>query len=355
MFINTKDLPGYGVEIFGYGHTDPDFDQRLSRVSQQDFLTQYIPDESKEKIFGHPPPFLNDEIELEVKKAIDKIGFSNRTFFQGKNHELALIAAERCLSTTGLLPSELDAIIVGTNTWRKGYPSLADHLKNDLMIHYNDGTSKALCFDMTEACTVGSIAVFNAYSLIKSGICETVLVVLSEKATDLADPKVWTEANLFGDAAGALLLTRSEKDSFIFFNINSLPSDGNLTAIFKNDEGFFKQDTKKVHRFVGGTVGEFLSSSLRQSSLTPEDVSHLISHQPSAKTLNFLEEYTKNKLPGLKGKLHWDIEGMGNTSSASTVVLISKLLSQGIIKRNEIVLVTTFGAGVSIGNYAFRY
>lgn len=357
MFFNINPTEGHGCEIFGYGHTAiSDDPNKFKLVSQKEFLESYIPNESKEKIFGHPPPFSEEEIDGEVEKAISKIGFKTRTFYKGTNHELATIAAHKCLKTTGLLPSQLDAIIVGTNTG-PGYPTLADRVKNELTMLYPKDTKpfKAMCCDITEACTVGSIAVMNGWSYIKSGLCTNVLVILSEKATELADPKMWIEANLFGDGAAAFLLTRCEKESFLFFDVISFPENGNLTAIYKNEEGFFKQDTKKVQRFVGGTVSSYLSASLKQANLDCETVSHVIAHQPSSKTLNFLEEYIEKKLPGLKGKLHWDIVDTGNTSSVSTPALISKLITKGEIKRGQTVLVTTFGAGVSIGNYAFRY
>ncbi len=354
MFIKTETCSGSGVTIFGYGYTDPEFDSRLTRVDQKTFLTNYIPDESKEIIFGHPAPFTDDEIDREVKKTLEKIGCNERTFFAGTNHELAFIAAKKCIDSTGLLLSQIDAIIVGTNTG-PGYPSLADYLKNELSLHYGDKSWTAMCYDMTEACTAGSIAVLHGYSLIKSRICKNVLVVLSEKATKLADPNVWIEANLFGDAAGAFLLTESKKDSFIFFDINSMPGDGNLSAIYKNEDNFFKQDTKKVHRFVGGTVGRMINSALDQAKIKPSEIDHIIAHQPSSKTLNFLEQYTKDNLPGFQGEFHWDLEGMGNTSSASTVVLMSKLLTQHKIKAGEKILFITFGAGTSVGIYLYEH
>ena len=356
MFVNKKQIRTYGCEIFGWGHTTrSDNPKKFKIVTQYNFLKNYIPNESKVKIFGHPAPFSKKEITEKVQQAIEKIGFETRTFFDGKNYEMAIIAANKCLKTTGLLPSQIDAFILGTNTG-EGYPSGADHVKNGLTLLYNEKSrSNAMCYDMTEACTVGSIAVFNGWNLIKSGACKNVMVILSEKGTELADPKEWTESNLFGDAAAALLLTRSDKESFIFFDIDSLPNDGNLTAIYKNENGYFKQDTRKVHRFVGDTVSNALTTSIQRAEIDPSKINHIIAHQPSKKTLDFLERHIKEKIPTFKGKFHWDIKDTGNTSSVSTPALISKLISTGKIKRGDFIFVTTFGAGTSFGNYGFTY
>jgi 3-oxoacyl-[acyl-carrier-protein] synthase-3 len=362
MFLNivkNSKNQSYGCEIFGYGHTSATDDPRFKIVSQVEFLNNYISDNSKSEIFKHSPPFSEPEINAKAEEAIKKIGFETRTFFSGPVEDLAIIAAQKCLNTTGLLPSDLGAIIVGSNTG-PGYPSMADHVKNGLSVLYknsSNGQSNAMCYDITEACTVGSIAIFNGWNLITNGICDNVLVILSEKGTALANPDEWTSSNLFGDAASALLLIRSRKEdeSFIFFDIDSIPYDGNLTAICKNNDNYFSQDTRKVQRFVGRTVSEFLYNSIKKAGLSAKDINHVISHQPSKKTLDFLEEYIDKEIPELTGKLHRDLVGTGNTSSVSTPALISKLITQGKIKRGDVILVTTFGAGTSIGNYAFKY
>ena len=347
MFIKINNN-GIGCKIVGFGHTElSDNTEKFREVSQTHFITEYLSDAGRAELFGHVAPFSEDEIKEKVEKCINQTGIANRIFFAGETSELAIIAAQKCLKNAGVNASDVDAIIVGTNTGT-GYPSVADHVKNGLGVK-----SDAMCCDVTEACTAGTVAVFNGWSLIHSGL-NNVLVVLAEKATQLARLDDWKASNLFSDAAGALLLQKSAEESFIFFDIMSNPYDGGLEAIFKNKDGYFSQDGPKVHKFVGRDVVASLSKSLERAGLSPCQVDHLVPHQPSGKTLKLLKENIEKSWTGFTGSYHQDMTS-GNTSSASTPSLLSKLVERKVIKKGETIFVTTFGAGISIGNYAFRY
>jgi len=289
----------------------------------------------------------------QARTAIDK-----RVFFDGPIQDMAGMTAKKCLIKADVAPTHIDAIVGGTNTG-PGYPSLADHIKLQL----GDQASSAMTFDVTEACSVGGISIMLGWNLIRSGFCQRVLVVCAEKATTLTIPDNWKESNLFGDASFAVLLSASEEEAFLFFEADSLPFDDNIKQIYKKGDAGFCQNGRKVHRFVGSTVVRRLIGSVEQAGILPQDIDHWIPHQPSGKTLDFLWHKVTGQVVGdfkenpnaawhaFKGIYHRNVETTGNTSGASTGWVMSKAIDDKIIKPGHVIVVSTFGAGLSIANY----
>ncbi|MEJ5286553.1 MAG: hypothetical protein CH6_2021 [Candidatus Kapaibacterium sp.] len=336
-------------KISAIGHSEPSDSELFQVLSQEEFILM-LPDEVRKEILK------GGELQLsEVVSSWNEMITERRTFFKGEVWELGNYSVKRMLETSkskGLEISldDVDAIIGATNTGPI-YPSLADHMKNEIGVRNN-----AMCFDVTEACTSGSVAMLNAYSLIKSGVCEKILVVCSEKATTLTDINDWKSSNLFGDASFSVLLEKSENpedESFEFFNFNSYPFDGNIKYIRRAEKGFV-QDGRKVHLFVVKTVVEEVARSLQLAEISPDVIKHFVFHQPSLKTTSSLETYLRLNIEGLGGQFHYSSD-VGNASSASFGNLLSKLYHNGTIKNGEFVLTCTFGAGLSIGIIGLRF
>lgn len=349
MFVNVSELVSqYHCKIIGYGHTDVGDDPRIRLVGQEEFIRAFMTDAGRTDLFGHKGPWSTDEIQATVAKWHSMPGISTRLFFSGTVMELAVSAARKALAHASLGPQDLDLIIDGTNTG-PGYPSLADHIKRGL-----GGDSQAMCWHTTEACTVGVYSVFQAWSLIRSGACRHVLVVCAEKATTLAPVDDWKNSNLFGDAASAFVLSRTNgDDAFLFFDGQSRPEGENINHIKKTESGF-QQDGNKVHAFVGSTVVQDLTKAIRRAEINPADIKHLVPHQPSRKTLDFLYKGFRAGLPDSQPIFHRCVETTGNLSGASTGFLISRGVYDGTIKPGDLVVVNAFGGGLSIGSYAFR-
>lgn len=349
MFVKVQDMPGAKrCRILGWGHTKPQVDDGFRIVDQSTFIAEYMSEAARIDLLGQDD--CNDPEAIKAKAAdwVSKTEIAERIFFSGTTAELAAISAKRCLSRAGISVDCIDAIIGATNTG-PGYPSLADHVKLSL----GSELSHATCFDVTEACTAGAVAMFNAWNLIRSGACRCVLVVCAEKATTLTRPDNWIGANLFGDGAYAVVLAADKVDSFEFFDGHSLPFNGNLNRVIKTEDGF-KQDGPDVHKFVGRKVVPTVVQAVQQAGIDPADINHVVPHQPSGKTLNLFFSRLENAWPSFSGERHQMVQNMGNLSSASTGYVISEKLDQGIIKAGDLVLVSTFGSGLSIFNYGFR-
>lgn len=343
MLFKVNKKREYFCKIAGVGHSELSDSDKFEVVSQKDFINS-LPNE------------IISDITKKGEKTVDEVAISwsdmiseYRQFFSGSVWELASFAINRCFESASergfnIDASEIDAIIGATNTGPY-YPSLADYIKNDL-----SSRSKAMCFDVTEACTAGSVGLFQAYSMISSGACKNVLVVSSEKASTLTKKENWQGSNLFGDTSFAFLLTRSDNpkdESFELFDFVSYPYDNNLEFIRKTDTGFV-QNGRKVHIFVIRDVINEIEESIINSNIDINNIKHLITHQPSNKTVISLSDGFMGKFPDFRGTIHRS-ENIGNASSASFGHLLSYKYHNNMIKDDESILTCTFGAGLSIG------
>ncbi len=304
-------------------------------------------------------------IKKIAQKWIEQTGTGNRVMYLGSVIELAAIAAYNTLIKNGVDPRQLDAIIVATNTGT-GYPSLADHVKDCLAILFGLGEEEmnASCFDVQEACTAGGIAIQVGWEKIRTGEYKKVLVVAAEKGTILAHPDD-INANLFTDEAAGAILEASETDEFFtIFSTNSRPSKGKSgrngkKAIYKMKDNYFFQESAKVQYFVGNSVLQAVQETLTIAGVDWSQISDIISHQPSGRSLNEMEKnlrgLAKEKYKAIFHR-RLDNSGLcsGNSSSASTLFLLSKLFEERKIKDNSYILVITFGAGTSWCIYIFK-
>lgn len=349
MFVDVKTMASTArCRIVAWGHTDPNVDDGFTIVDQATFIAKHMSEAGRIDLLGSGDYNNPEAIEAKAADWISKTEIAQRIFFSGTTAELGAIAARRCLDRAKISADSVDAIIGATNTG-PGYPSLADYVKLSL----GSELSEAVCFDVTEACTASAVAIFNAWSLIRSGARQCVLVVCAEKATTLTSPDNWIGANLFGDAAFAVVLAADSVDSFEFFYGDSLPFGGNINRVIKTVGGF-KQDGPEVHKFVGRKVVPTVVQAVQQAGINPADIKHVIPHQPSGKTLTLFFSKLESAWPSFSGQKHQMVQNMGNLSSASTGYVISRQLEQGVIKSGDLVVVSTFGSGLSIFNYSFQ-
>lgn len=351
MFVNMQTLPdGVPCTILGYGHSELP-DELL--FDNEDFIHRFLSSAGQQQLMSKYglPGDTTDEAFARAAQAFTVLpGIVSRHVYPGPTDELGVLAARSCLRQAGVSASELDYLIVGTNTGT-GYPSTAAGIKGML-----EGHSDAATFDMQEACPVGAMAVMVGSALIRARYGRKILVVAAERANTLASPDDFEAANLFGDEAGALLLAASTTEQLLFFSAFSDPYNRKTEWIKRQENGRFKQDGHAVHEFVGQAVPDAMASAFAQSGLPPESFQHLILHQASGKTVDFL---VKKKLPRrwqewmANVRIHRNVETHGNTSGACSSWLISRGIAEGSIKRGERVLVATFGSGMSIAIYGF--
>ena len=349
MYLDVRKLEhGIPCAVRGFGYTElpDDCGYDNTRFIQQALTETGYQQMIADLELGSLPQ--TEAIAQAAQKFVDSIGITRRYIFPGNTAELGTLAAEACLRNAGVSASDLSAIVVGTNTGH-GYPSTADLIKQ-----YLGQPSPAMCYDVAEACPSGVLAIFQGWLLVRSGV-SPVLVVGVDKTSTLASRHDWKGFNLFGDAAFAWLLTAGQSEEFLFFDFVSDPFGGLSELVVRGYDGFFRQDGPAVHRYVAKIVPQVVERCLAAAAIDPLTIKHVIPHQPSAKTLDLLVSKFFSRWPTWRESVtvHRNIEVMGNTSAACTGWLIGRGIQTGLIKPGELCLVTSFGAGMSLGTFAF--
>ncbi len=275
----------------------------------------------------------------------------------GASH-LAYEASKIALKRAGLHANDIDLIIVATITPDTPFPSTACYLQNLLKAH------KAACFDISAACAGYVYALTTGWQFIKSGLYKNVLVVGSEVLSTITDWSDRSTCVLFGDGAGAAVLTKSNKDNFLS---SYLGGDGNESELLivpgggskhpateetvKNKLHFIKMRGNELFRIAVRVMVKAAKQALEKADLGIEDVDLLIPHQANERIINAVCE----RLSLSRDKVYVNISRYGNMSSASSAVALCEAYEDGRIKKDDIVVLDAFGGGLVWGSIVVRW
>jgi len=267
---------------------------------------------------------------------------------------LATEAAKRALADANLAPAELDVIIVATITPEMVFPSTAAFVQRALK------AKKAFAFDLAAACSGFVYGVSIVQQFLESGRLKNALVIGAETLTKITNWKDRTSCILFGDGAGAVVLTRST-DGCRGILYSTMSSDGdrwealNCQAYGSRHPSHKKLDDpnkifmeirgREVYQQAVRRIVEAVTTCLEHCDFTIDDIAMLISHQMNAR---IIESAAKRlKLPD--EKVFLNISEYGNTSAASVPIAFDECYKQGRIKRGDIIVFVAFGAGLTWG------
>ncbi|MFA4989462.1 MAG: beta-ketoacyl-ACP synthase III [Candidatus Omnitrophota bacterium] len=266
--------------------------------------------------------------------------------------DLALKAAKEALANADLKPEELDLIIVATITPDMQFPSVASILQNALC------AKTAVAFDVSAACAGFIYALSIAQQFISLGTYKNALVIGAEKLSSVTD---WQDRNtcvLFGDGAGACVLQEVKTGGIIStylgcdgsnMELLNLPAGGSRLpaspGTVEARQHFLKMQGNELFKIAVRTMTEAAEKVLKQAGLEFADVDLIIPHQANARIIMAV-----GKRLGLSGdKIFLNIEKYGNMSSASTATALVEAVKEGRVKKGDIVLLDSFGAGLVWG------
>lgn len=267
---------------------------------------------------------------------------------------MAEIAARQAIAMAGIDAESIDMIIVATGTPDRVYPSTACLLQQRL------GIQQCVGFDIQAACSGSVYALSVADQYIKSGFCKTILVVGTEVCSRIVD---WTDRGtciLFGDGAGAVLLTAADQPGILSTHIHS---DGGyedllycpnpqVAAVAKQDEaGFISMRGNEVFKVAVNTLGRIVDETLEANGLQQSAIDWLVPHQANTRII----AATAKKLGMSMEQVILTLETQGNTSSASVLLAFNEGVRDGRIKKGQLVLMEAFGAGFTWGSALIRY
>jgi 3-oxoacyl-[acyl-carrier-protein] synthase-3 len=263
--------------------------------------------------------------------------------------DLALIAAERALSAAGTSPEAIDLIIVCTCSPDTLFPSTACLIQNKLQ------ATKAAAFDLSAACSGFNFGLTTAASFIESGKFKKILLVGSDTLTKYLD---WTDRGtciLFGDGAGAVVLTATEKkdDGVLASLIRAeghlghhltMPGGGSRDPEEKGGR-FIKMNGKEVFKFAVRALETSVRDILAQAGKAVADIDLLIPHQANLRII----EHVSKKMGLPKEKVYVNLQKYGNTSAGSIPIALDEALTEGRLKSGDLLVLSGFGAGLTYG------
>jgi len=272
---------------------------------------------------------------------------------------LAFEASKIAIKNAGIKPADLDLIIVATITPDNQFPSTACHLQNFLK------AKKAACFDVSAACAGFIYALTAAWQFIKGGLYKNALVVGSEVMSSITDWSDRSTCVLFGDGAGAVVLTDCPaKEGILSAYLGSdgaeaemliVPAGGSRMVATKETVEkklhTIKMKGNELFKVAVRVMVDAAQKALDGAGLSQKEVSILIPHQANERIINAVA--ARLEVPA--NRIYVNIARYGNMSSASTVVALCEAWEEGRIRKDDIVLLDAFGAGLVWGSCAIRW
>ncbi len=267
---------------------------------------------------------------------------------------MAEIAARQAIEAAACDPEDIDLIIVATGTPDRVYPSTGCLLQRRL------GIKNCVAFDVQAACSGSIFALSIADQYIKSGAAKTVLIVGSEICSRVVD---WTDRGtciLFGDGAGAVLLSASDEAGILSTHIHSdgeyedllyCPNPQVATEANKDEAGYINMRGNEVFKVAVNTLGRIVDETLAANNMRQSDVDWLVPHQANTRII----AATAKKLKMSMDHVILTLENQGNTSSASVLLALNEGVRDGRIQRGQVVLLEAFGAGFTWGSALNKY
>lgn len=307
-----------------------------------------------------PPKVLtNAELEKMVDTSDEWIrtrtGISERHIAGPDEYSsvIATRAAKTALERAGIAAADLDMIVCATISPDQPLPATA------CLIQSNLGASKAVAFDVAAACSGFIYGLSIADQFITTGKCRNVLVIGVEVLSRYVDYTDRATCVIFGDGAGAAIVSRADSDSGIYST--DIRSDGTLAEFLFIPGGgtrypathdsidqrlhFIKMRGNELFKVAVRSMEEISRKALDEAGMSPNDIDLFVPHQANAR----ISEAVRERLGVPVEKVYGNIDRIGNTSSASIPIALDELASSGRIKPGTNVLLVSFGAGVTWG------
>src|SRR4051794_13790584 len=299
----------------------------------------------------------NDELAATVDTTdewiVERTGIRNRYIAsEGETTgSLATAAARRALDHSGVDARDIDLIVLATATPDQTFPSTATKVQAAL------GINDCIAFDVHAVCTGFLYALSVADSMLRSGNAAKALVIGAETFSRILDWEDRATCVLFGDGAGALVLSAQDTDSGILST--KLHADGRHNDLLFVDGGPSTTGTvgklrmkgREVFRHAVINLADVLNEVLSDAGLTADDVNWVVPHQANARIL----DATARKLGLPAEKVVVTVDEHANTSAASVPLAFDTAIKDGRIQRGDIVVLEAMGGGFTWGAAALRY
>ncbi len=265
--------------------------------------------------------------------------------------DFAVAAGLQAIAGAGITAEDIDLVIVATNTPDMIFPATA------CLVQDRIGAKKAGAFDLAAGCTGFMYALIVGSQFIASGSCRYVLVIGSENLSKIVNWKDRRTCVLFGDGAGAVVLSKAAPDSGIIAQklwadgsggeFLTLPAGGARNpatheTVDKNMH-FIHMRGKDIFKFAVRATGKAAREVLAEAGLETADIDFFIPHQANVRII----EAAAKRLGLPKEKVLVNVDRYGNTSTASMPIALAEAVRCGKIKKGDRLLMVGFGAGLT--------
>jgi len=274
--------------------------------------------------------------------------------------DLGAQAATKAIERAGLTPDDIDVIVVGTVTPDMLFPSTA------CLIQTKIGARRAWGFDLSAACSAFTYALTTGSQFVASGAYEHALVVGADVMSSIIDYKDRSTCVLFGDGAGAVVVgaARDGEGAIVDFeheidgsggNALKMPAGGSAQPASHDTVDqrlhYVKQDGATVFKFAVRKTEEISRRLIERNHLKPEDVDLFVSHQANGRIIQAASE----KLGIDPAKVIINIDRFGNTTAATIPLALNDAVCSGRLKKGDLVLLASVGAGFTVGGVLLRW
>ena len=290
-----------------------------------------------------------------------RTGIKERRLVSGNESavDLGVEAAKKALDKSGIKPEDIEIVIVASSAPPQLYPAIGCRIQAALGIANN-----APAFDITAACSGLIYALSIARGYIASGMYKNILIVATDNNSRLLNWEDRTASILFGDGAGAMVVTASEDgvDDIISLDIRADGSIGDLISLELAGQNcplvepreekpqFIQMNGKEVYRFVARVLPEYVEKLIADAGMKAEDIDYLIPHQANLRIIQAVQE----RLGYSDEKVVTNIKYYGNTSAASIPLAMVEGVEKGKVKLGSTAILTGFGAGMTWGGAIVR-
>lgn len=266
--------------------------------------------------------------------------------------DLALHASRKAMEASGIKAEEIDLIIVATTTPDMIFPSTACILQDKL------GARDCPAFDVQAVCSGFVYALATADMFIRAGRCRNALVVGTEVYSRILDWSDRSTCVLFGDGAGAVVLSQSDRPGILSSHLHAdgkhskiLAVPGSICDGKVQGKPFLIMEGNTVFKFAVKVLEEVVHEALTENNLQASDIDWLIPHQANIRII----QSTAKKLGIPMEKVVVTVDRHGNTSAASIPLALDTAIRDGRIKSGQYVLLEGVGGGFTWGAVLLRW
>lgn len=295
---------------------------------------------------------LSQIVDTSNEWIASRTGIKQRHITTNENtSDIASSAALNAIKDANINASDIDLIIVATCTPDMHTPATA------CIVQKNIGAKNAMAFDLGAACSGFIYGINVAKSMMISGNIKKALVIGAETLSKAIDWKDRSTCVLFGDGAGAAVLSLSKKEGILDVICKSKGAKWENLTIGAKDlnnpyieektyiNPYLNMNGSEIFKFATVEIVKLIKQILKENNLSLEDIDYIVPHQANERIIQFAAK----KLDISVDKFYINIDEYGNTSAASIPIAINEMKEKNLLKKGDKLIAVGFGAGLTSG------